>query len=208
MPFTPAGKNRMLDAMTGVASGSPVTHASLHSAIPDDTGSNELTGGSYARKAISYNAASGGSKAKDASNPVFDVPAATSVFFLGHWTAITGGTFMWWGPINGGATNGVGTAAATGDVITSYAHGCANNDRVFFRPGPDGTLPAGLSATVIYFVINANTNSYQVSLTQGGAAVDITADGELAFTKVIPETYGSAGTLTVTADTFDLNALG
>ena len=45
-------KNTMLDNFS-------VTHFSLHTAY-STTGSNELTGGSYARKAVSYGASSNG----------------------------------------------------------------------------------------------------------------------------------------------------
>jgi hypothetical protein len=53
--------------------------------------SNEVTGGSpaYARKAIAWNAASGGA-ATPTANVVFDVPAATTVTYISGWN--TAGT--------------------------------------------------------------------------------------------------------------------
>ena len=73
-------KNKMLDALA------PTT-ASLHSADPGDSGANEISGGSpaYARKAITFGAASAGSKAAT-TQPVFDVPAVT-VAYAGFWDA-------------------------------------------------------------------------------------------------------------------------
>jgi len=88
MPYSTLGKNLMLDALAPA-------YASLHSADPGDNGANEISGGSpaYARKAITWGSASGG--AIDSSNqPVFDVPASTSVMYVGFWTAVTGGTFL------------------------------------------------------------------------------------------------------------------
>ena len=88
MPYSTDGKNSMLDALAPA-------YASLHSGDPGDNGANEISGGSpaYARKAITWNAASGGSL--DSSNqPVFDVPASTTVAFVGFWTAVTGRTFL------------------------------------------------------------------------------------------------------------------
>lgn len=89
MPYSTTGKNAMLNYLAGVA-----VFASLHTAIPGDTGASEVTGGSpaYARKAITWNAAVAGSL--DSSNaPVFDVPASTTVSFVGFWSAVTLGVF-------------------------------------------------------------------------------------------------------------------
>jgi hypothetical protein len=47
----------------------------------------------YARKAISFAAASSGSMAAS-SAPVFDVPAGVTVTHVGFWSASTGGTFL------------------------------------------------------------------------------------------------------------------
>ena len=82
-----AGKNLMLD---GLATG--VTFVSLHTADPSTDGSNEVSGGSYARKAPSWASAASGSVATDA-NIVFDVPGSTTITHLGYWSASTSGTF-------------------------------------------------------------------------------------------------------------------
>lgn len=79
----------MLDELAGVA-----VWASLHTASPGTTGVNEVSGGSpaYGRKAITWNAAASANLDNNA-NPVFDVPAATTVTHFGVWSASTGGTF-------------------------------------------------------------------------------------------------------------------
>jgi hypothetical protein len=79
----------MLDALGGVA-----VYASLHSDDPSTTGANEISGGSpaYARKAITWNTASAGNLDNNA-NPVFDVPAGTTIKYVGLWSAVTSGTF-------------------------------------------------------------------------------------------------------------------
>lgn len=202
MPFSTLGKNTMLNAW-----GTAAAFCSLHSGLPDDNGSLEIAGGSpaYARKPIAWAAAAAGVLDKNATDPVFDIPAGTTVYFVGLWSLVTGGNFLGWAPINGGAIEGYAIAAATGDAISSYAHGLADNDRVLLRAPVNEALPAGLNATTLYFVVNSATNSFKVSLTQGGAAVDITADGELYFQKVIGETYGSQGTLTVDTGSFSVN---
>lgn len=83
MPLIAATRNAMLDSLT-------ITHASLHTADPGTNGANEVTGGSYARQAVTMAAASGGTRS--ASNqPVFSVPAATTVAWIGLWN---GSTFL------------------------------------------------------------------------------------------------------------------
>jgi hypothetical protein len=89
MALSNNGKHVMLDALASAAG-----YVSLHTADPGTTGASEVTGGSpaYARKAQTWNAASGG--ALDNSNaPVFDVPAGTTVTHFGLWSAASAGTF-------------------------------------------------------------------------------------------------------------------
>lgn len=207
MPLSTAGKNRALDSLSGVASGSPITHASLHSDIPSDVGSNEISGGTpaYARIAIAFAAASGGTKDKDGTVVTFDVPAATTVTHIGFWTAVTVGTFMGYAPVNGGSLDGVATAKDTGDVATSHAHGLVNTNRVQLMQVAGEALPAGLLDTVLYFVVGVTADTFQLSLTSGGAAVAITGDGEFYFQKIVIEQFGSQGNLTVNVAQLNFN---
>lgn len=89
MPYSEAAKNLMLDELADVA-----VWVSLHDDDPGDSGANEISGGSpaYARKAITWNAASGGEITGD-SLPTLDVPASTEVTHIGFWSAETNGTF-------------------------------------------------------------------------------------------------------------------
>lgn len=88
MPLNDNAKNAMLNHL-----GTLAVFASLHTADPGTTGTSEVSGGSpaYARKAITWNAAATASLDNNA-NPVFDVPA-TTVAFVGFWSAATAGTF-------------------------------------------------------------------------------------------------------------------
>ena len=69
------------------------TRLALHTGDPGaaDTAANEVTGGSpaYARKAIAFNAASGG-LATPTADTVFDVPGGVSVLWISGWN--TAGT--------------------------------------------------------------------------------------------------------------------
>ena len=67
------------------------------------------------------------------------------------------------------------TGVAATDIFTSTAHGYVAGDRVVFTSLTGG---AGLSTNRDYYVIAANlaANTFQVSATSGGAAVDFTTD--------------------------------
>ena len=62
------------------------------------------------------------------------------------------------------------------DTVNAISNGLANGQTVMFE-NEGGALPAGLLPGTVYFVINWGTNTFKVSATSGGAAVDITDDG-------------------------------
>lgn len=72
------------------------------------------------------------------------------------------------------------------DRVTQTAHGYLNNDPVFITNLVGGT---GLLNNGIYFIRNVTANDYQLSLTTGGAIVNITANG----TADICRAFGTTG---------------
>lgn len=221
MPFNDAAKNVALDALD--ESVTQITHVAVHTLVtapPTDTtpgtGTNaaatEATGGSpaYARQAVTWGAASGGLKS-NTGTLTFDVPAGTYGFF-GLYNASTGNTNNFRGYIPfGGATAikgfcTVDAADVTANTITSAAHGLVNTDRVIFYNVFAESLPAGITEGGAYFVVGATTDTFQISLTSGGAAVDLTGIGEAYFQKVVPEVFGAQGQITVAAAALVLDA--
>lgn len=77
MPYTTKGKNRMLDALAP-------DKISLHTAEPNAEGSNEISGGEYARQTPEWNGASGGAK-DDKKELSFQIPGGKAVKFAGYW---------------------------------------------------------------------------------------------------------------------------
>jgi microcystin-dependent protein len=61
---------------------------------------------------------------------------------------------------------------ATPGVITLNSHGLNDGERV--RLFTTGALPTGLAANTDYFVTASTTNTFQLSATQGGAAINTT----------------------------------
>lgn len=224
MPFNDLAKNAALDGLDeSIAAG--ITHVGVNTLVtapPADgtpgTGataaSTEATGGSpaYARQPVTWSAAASGQKTNSGSL-TFDVPAGT-YGFLTFWNALTGNTgtqYRGYAPINGSVKGFFSVdTTLTNDQLLSVGHGLADGDRVMvFNPFADA-LPTGLTEGAVYFVVNSATNTFKVSNSSGGAAVDITAvgGGEGYFQKVIPEVFASQGQITVAASALTLDLTG
>jgi hypothetical protein len=70
------------------------------------------------------------------------------------------------------------------------------------------SLPTGLTEGTIYHVVSSATNTFELSLTSGGASVDITGQGDLFWQKIVPEVFASQGQLTVDVGALILDLLG
>ena len=205
--FTDARINAGLD---GRLPGS--VYVSAHTAF-SATGTNEVTGGApaYARKLMGMDAAA----ARIADNTdaeTLDIAAATTVEFLGMFDAATSGNFLGMFPL--GATKTiVGMAipatenSAPADTLWVPGHGMAQDDRVCFFE-VDGSLPTGMTEGTLYYVIGTpTTNSFQISTTEDGGALDMSAAGAFIMSNAVPETFGSQGTLELAVGAFDLVGL-
>ena len=93
--YTDNAKNGMLGQLRG-----RITHISLHTASPGSAGTNEVSGGSYARASVSasnFTAASGGEFTLNA--PLnFNGPASGAATHIGIWDA---SNFLGGGAITG-----------------------------------------------------------------------------------------------------------
>lgn len=181
-------KNAMLDGVV-------FTHASLHSAFPGSTGANEISGGSYARQAITLAAASGGQRALSVP-VVFSVPAST-VRWIGYWS---GSTFLIATP-NGGAAPKNYMAAPSTELIHAVAHNFLDGQKIAFF---NGTPPGGFVEGSVYYVRDTSVDSFKVAATLGGTALDITAAGSFGsvLSAITEEVYAAPGTHQLTAATF------
>lgn len=121
--WTDAEKNAIADAEAA-----RITHLSLHTADPGTTGAAEASGGSYARKAVTFNAAGAVGPLGAALQPAtvgkawssevtFDANAATYTH-MGAWSALTAGTFR-----GGNALAAQQVLAAAGQIKVSIAVG-------------------------------------------------------------------------------------
>lgn len=166
--------------------------------MPNDagTGGVEVSGGGYARVSITNNTtnfpnASNGSKS---NGTVITFPSATvawgTVVGWGIWDASTGGNLIAKGFLHSALR--VCTADPATEIITSAGHGFANGNTVIFC-NSDGTAPGGLTEYTEYYVISSTTNTFQVSATLNGAAINLTTAGTgttfcaLSYFKVVTQ---------------------
>jgi hypothetical protein len=90
------------------------------------------------------------------------------------------------------------TASASDDTLTAAAHGYST--ATVLQVSSTGTLPAGLSAATNLYVVNPTLNTFQLSLSEGGAAINITDAGSGTHTATpnsLPTAYGVQGRLII-----------
>lgn len=197
--ITAAGRNAAADGLAAVAGFIGLLDAS----------GTELTGGSpaYARKAVTWTAAASGIRDNNAGL-TFDIPAATTVAFQGLYSAVSAGTNYSIMPLQGTTSSlpQASTFVASTDIFTSFAHGLVNTDRVLLLAvGTSGAMPAAFNSTTLYFVVSATTDTFQLSATSGGAAINAATDSELWVVKCVPEVYAAQGTYTIATGALDID---
>lgn len=69
-----------------------------------------------------------------------------------------------------GSSSTVTMTIASPCVVTWNAHGRAANDPISFTT--TGALPTGITANTVYYVLAPTTNSFNISATPGGAAIN------------------------------------
>lgn len=176
-------ENTILDVALG--NGTPATmYWGLVSAFTGDGTYTEATGGGYARvgqtnNSTNFPAASGGSKSNgtQVAFATANADIAVDPTRIVGWIladASSAGNVRYYGEFVG--TPQVFVVKASTDTFTAIAHGLANGTKVrVWSAGP--TLPAGLAAYTTYYIISTATDTFQLSATSGGSAVNVTADG-------------------------------
>ena len=199
MPLNQAGRNALLNTGKG-----GFTHIS---AITDiNAAPTEATG--VTRQAVTWGTATTG-VATNTGALTIPVGAGNTVVGIALYDALSAGNALGIFPVgsSGQYVDGFASAATTG-TFTSIAHGLTTDDRVFFSAVAGESLPATLSATTIYFVraTGLTADSFTIATTSGGAAVTFTTGGEVAFFKTVPNTFASAGNLTIAIGSLTLDA--
>lgn len=113
-----------------------------------------------------------GSNSLTGAPSVYQIPVATSGEIIG---------FEVWSRLEQEALSNIYTVDPSTDVFTATSHGYTNGDLVQFWSDPYNGVPIGISgeytAALPYYIINATSNTFQVSTTMGGSSVNITSTG-------------------------------
>lgn len=192
-------------------------YVGLHTADPGEGGdqtTSEATYTGYARIAVARTTGGWTVTANAVANAAAitfgkrtDVGSETITHFLVGTDSSGAGKLLYKGSL-GTVFQGVGNGLAVGDGITIIDHTLAVDERVAFYPvGGVAVLPAGITEGTAYWVKTVAADVITISTTQGGGALDITADGAafvfeatvLAVSQNIQPQF-NAGDLDITED--------
>ena len=102
-------------ALSTMADAQTVNLAKLHNGDPGVSGAaNELTGGTYASKAVTFGAASNGVRTQTGT-AIFDVPAGATVAWVSFWNS---GTFVARKQVTSEVFAGAGTYTLQNSTLT------------------------------------------------------------------------------------------
>lgn len=96
----------------------------------------------------------------------------STVYYVGQRVEVLEASLGWYKIYRAlqGSTSTVTMTIASPCVVTWTAHGLAANTPISFAT--DGALPTGLTAGTVYYVLAPAANSFNVSATPGGAAIN------------------------------------
>ena len=87
-------------------------YVSLHTGDTSTTGANEVTGGTYARVAVTWNSPSSGSVTNSNALSI-NLPASTTASYFGVWSASSSGTYYIGGALSPSITTGTSAGVVT-----------------------------------------------------------------------------------------------
>lgn len=167
-------------------------YLSLHTAYPGEAGvqnTNECAYTSYVRKIVARSASewdfTGGAE-KNLNQLEFAEATGGSetAFFVGVGRQSAGATELDY-IVPMGTELGECLGLTTDNIQIPGLSGLAVDDRIAFFAEPKGPLPTGLTAGTVYWVISVASDVIQVSTSQGGGAVNITAAGVAIAWKMV-----------------------
>lgn len=198
--FTTFHIDKVLNLYRNTTYTAPATvYAGIITAVADlDAGTvTEASFAGYARVAITLAAPGAGLGGRFVQNSgAVTFPAKTDAgsvdgIAVGIWDASTAGNLLEVMYLDGddpfiAVVDGTGV---TNNTLAATNHGLANDQRVrVLRLPGTGAVPTGLAENTTYFVVGTANDTFQLSATQGGAAIDITAEGGVIVVQISPVT--------------------
>jgi hypothetical protein len=175
----------------------------------------ETTYGAYARQAITFGAPAANLGGRQTLASAITFPAksdagSVAIIATGIFDAVSAGNLLDVILLFDGSPLAaiVNNSDVTGNTIQSPAHALTTNDQVRVEQFPGDTpIPAGLAENTTYFVIATGLTAdvFELSATQGGAAIDITAAGRMLVHKLVPVTVNQNDAPTFAANKLALS---
>lgn len=159
------------------------TYVGLMTALADPEGSSftEVTGGSYAREAITWKDQNPTGSIENNGAITFTQATADwgTVIGFGIFDAVSAGNLLYWGYLGNAPVNFA--TSGSDDLFVAPAHGLANDDDIRLEATPGGTLPSGVSAGTTYYVVSGTVDTFMAASSQGGVPIDVGAGSGVAI---------------------------
>lgn len=207
-----AAREQVLDEIFNAGSGtfpSADLYLQLHNGDPGLAGTTNKV--SHTRVQVAFGAAgsdtlSNTSNVDVSSMPAVGAPGVVAFSLHNHLTNDDAWYVDWFSTVSGLAQ--VDDEDLTNNDIESPTHGLVADDRVTFLPVEGLSLPTGLSQGTLYWVIATGLadDTFRVSTSQGGGAVDITAEGQCIWKKVVGKTTNLNDIFRIAAGDLDIFA--
>ena len=180
--------------------------------LPSDdagTGLAELTMTGYSRVArdpldANWSDPSAGTQGETDNSAEVDFGTLTGTgeraIGVGIWDADAGGNLLFYGPL---AINWFRAAIDAGtNQFQAPGHGLTDDTRVFLR---DIVTTTGADEQTEYWIITSATDTFQISTSQGGAAVALTGDGSALVGTSKAKDIGDGDAIKFNAGTLDIS---
>jgi len=164
-------------------------HTSAPSGLSDTQATGEVSYTGYARLSMdrldarwTVAAGSAGASALFLLGSVWGECMAGSPQTAAFWSIGQAGSgagrVCWWGPIANRVVPFVARASSDLCIVTDSGVWVDGTPVAFYALPPYGVLPGGISEGTLYYAVNATAQTFQVSTTLGGSALNITSDGD------------------------------
>lgn len=195
--FTDTCVAAMLDHLTGQATWTAPSalYMALFTTMPanDGTGGTEVSGGNYTRQRVYFDATTS-RQIVNSQQVMFTATGGdwVSIVGTGLYGALTNGTLYVKSPIS--VRVGPFVAEFNNERFTSYGHGMLNNQPVVLT---GDQLPTGVLADTIYYIRDADADTFRLALVAGGAAINLTTSGGGYINRVTPRNIYDTESLTL-----------
>lgn len=96
---------------------------------------------------------------------------------------------------------------ASSDIFTAPGHDFVADDIVVVLDLSGSALPTGVTQGTKYYIINVSGDTFQLSTSQGGSAVNITTNGAGRIVQIVPQTIGAGAVASFPVGTLTFNEL-